>query len=137
MQWSDVRAPKPDRLLRQFAGLTLAVFGSLALWRAAAGDRGGVTMGLAALALIIGVAGLSKPALVRPLFQAWMIAAFPIGWVVSNVMLAVLFFGVFTPIALVFRLMGRDVLDRRGRTAASYWRTGPAAVDPRDYFRQS
>jgi hypothetical protein len=137
MQWSDVIAPKPDRLLRQFAGLTLAVFGTLALWRVASGNRGGATVALAAFALTVGGAGLWKPAAIRPLFQAWMILAFPLGWVVSNVMLAVLFFGVFTPIAVVFRLIGRDALERRRRAAASYWRTGPAAADPRDYFRQS
>ena len=39
-----------------------------------------------------------------------MVLAFPIGWTVSQVMLALMFFGLFTPIGLVFRLIGRDPL---------------------------
>ena len=41
-----------------------------------------------------------------------MVLAFPIGWTVSQVMLAMMFFGLFTPIGLVFRLIGRDPLHR-------------------------
>jgi hypothetical protein len=137
MQWTDVIAPRDDRQLRQFAGLTLIVFGGLAVWRAAGGHRGAATIGLAVFALAVGLTGLWKPAAIRPVFQLWMIAAFPIGWVISNILLAFLFFGVFTPIGLVFRLMSRDALNRRGGTAASYWQPGAAPPDPRDYFRQS
>ena len=36
-----------------------------------------------------------------------MIVAFPIGWAVSHIMLAALFYGLFTPVALVFRTIGR------------------------------
>ena len=39
-----------------------------------------------------------------------MVLAFPIGWTVSQVILAVMFYGLFTPIGLVFRLIGRDPL---------------------------
>jgi hypothetical protein len=137
MEWSDVRAPRSDRLLRQFAGLTLVVFGGLAGWRAAGGDLGAATIGLAVFALAIGLGGWWKPAAIRPVFQLWMMAAFPIGWVVSNVMLGFLYFGMFTPIALVFRMTGRDVLNRDGRPADSYWQPGSTAGDPREYFRQS
>ncbi len=48
----------------------------------------------------------------RWVYIGWMILAFPIGWTVSQVMLAVMFFGLFTPIGLVFRLIGRDPLHR-------------------------
>ena len=43
----------------------------------------------------------------------------------------------FTPIALFFRMTGRDVLDRRRPATASYWKPKPAARDKRAYFRQS
>jgi hypothetical protein len=67
-----------------------------------------------------------------------MIAAFPIGWTVSRVMLAVLFYGVFTPVAIVFRVIGRDLLGLRHRgSVETYWTVKPGVTDPRDYFRQS
>ena len=56
----------------------------------------------------IGVAGLLLPWTIRPLFVGLMVLTAPIGWAVSQVFLAVVFFGVFTPIAMVFRLLGRD-----------------------------
>ena len=65
-----------------------------------------------------------------------MIAAFPIGWTVSQFMLLVLFYVVFTPVALVFRLMRRDALGLRRRDAASYWAVKPGAARAEDYFRQ-
>ncbi|MEZ5316502.1 MAG: SxtJ family membrane protein [Vicinamibacterales bacterium] len=136
MQWSDVTKIPTPRVLRQFAGLSLVVFGGLAAWRVAQGRTDLVTWGLAALGLGLGVVGLAAPRAIRHVYQAWMIAAFPIGWLVSRVMLAALFFMVFTPIALVFRLLGRDTLHRRRPDAGSYWVTKPVVDDPRRYLRQ-
>ena len=53
-----------------------------------------------------------RPEWLRSIYVGWMVLAFPIGWTVSQVMLAVMFFGLFTPIGLVFRLIGRDPLQR-------------------------
>lgn len=69
----------------------------------------------------------------------WIVTAvtLPIGIVVSFVILAVLYFCVFTPIALVFRLIGRDSLHRRfDPEARSYWTPRRPAGDVRRYFRQ-
>ena len=40
MNWSDVTKPPSNRMLRQFAGLWLVVFGGLALWRFWHGQTG-------------------------------------------------------------------------------------------------
>ena len=67
-----------------------------------------------------------------------MAITYPIGWVVSHVVLAVLFLGVFTPVAVLFRLIGRDALARRRPPdRATYWLPMPAPDDVRSYFRQS
>src|SRR5262245_22902840 len=98
------------RTLRQFARLWLICVGLIA-WRCglASGHGAGVVLG--ALALGVGVAGLIQPACVRPLFVALTVLTLPLGWAVSNFLLAVVFFGLFTPIGLIFRLLGRDVLE--------------------------
>ena len=48
-----------------------------------------------------------------------------------------MFYGLFTPIGLVFRLIGRDPLQRARRPGSeSYWTPKPAPADLRRYFKQ-
>lgn len=89
------------------------------------------------LAVIVGFLGLIAPRAVRYVYVAWSVVAFPIGWLVSTVVLGVLFYGMFTPIGLAFRASGRDLLARRRPPVDSYWRPKPAARTSREYFRQS
>jgi hypothetical protein len=66
-----------------------------------------------------------------------MIAAFPIGWTVSRVVLGAVFFLVLTPIGVVFRLTGRDALRVRRTSRTSYWTDKRQAGALSDYLRQS
>jgi hypothetical protein len=51
--------------------------------------------------------------------------------------LGLLYYGIFTPLALVFRLKGRDPLMRfRRPETQSYWIPKPAITDLRRYYRQ-
>jgi Saxitoxin biosynthesis operon protein SxtJ len=137
MQWSDIQFHPPGKTLRQFAGLCLVFFSGLAVWHATTSGRGTLTIVLAALALITGLVGLLCPWLIRPIYVGWMVLAFPIGWTVSQAMLALMFYGLFTPIGLLFRLTGRDLLQRGRRPRAeSYWSPKPSTTDPRRYFKQ-
>jgi hypothetical protein len=52
-------------------------------------------------------------------------------------MLFVMFYGVITPVALVFRLRGRDLLRRRPEPGATtFWLPKDTPQDVRSYFRQ-
>jgi hypothetical protein len=65
-----------------------------------------------------------------------MAAAFPIGWTMSRVMLGAVFYVVFTPVAMVFRAMGRDALRlRRPAETTTYW-TAHRGADVEEYLRQ-
>jgi hypothetical protein len=137
MRWSDIQFDPPRKTLRQFAALWLVCFGGMALWQALVRERAGLASILAVLALTIGLLGLARPEWMRRIYVGWMILAFPIGWTVSQVMLAVMFFGLFTPLGLVFRLLGRDPLHRTRRPELeSYWAPKPAPTDLRRYFKQ-
>jgi TRAP-type C4-dicarboxylate transport system permease small subunit len=138
MKWSEVVAPPPERLLRQFAGLFLVFFLGLAGWRVWHGHADRWAVALATLALVVGLVGLARPSAVRFIYTGWMIVAFPIGWTVSRVALALVFYAVFTPVALLFRAIRRDELQlRRPAARASYWRPKSTPADVREYFRQS
>ncbi len=137
MRWADIPFDAPRRTLRQFAAVWIVFFGGLALYWA--WWRGHPTAGwvLGALAVTVGPVGLVKPELLRPVFVGWLVLVFPIGWLISHVLLGVLYYGMFTPLALVFRLMGRDPLVRRERpNTESYWVPKPAVADVRRYYRQ-
>lgn len=136
MQWSDVTKVQTPKTLRQFGLLSLVVFGGWAAWRAYTGRVGAATYALGAAGGVLGLLGLTAPMLLRPVFTAWMAAAFPIGWVVSRVVLAALYYLVFTPIAIVFKVIGRDPLHRRKPATSSYWLPKPAPSDPSQYFKQ-
>ncbi len=58
---------------------------------------------------------------IRPLRRIWMALAFAMGWVMSRVVLAVLFYVVVTPLALVARVAGHRFLALDRKPAGSYW----------------
>jgi hypothetical protein len=137
MHWSDIPFDPPRKTLRQFAGLWLLAFGGLAVWEYAQRGHGTWALALAILALTVGPLGLVWPRLVRPIYVGWMVLAFPIGWLVSRLILAVMFYGVFTPVALVFRLIGRDALTLKcGEGRTTYWVPKPPPAGVRSYFNQ-
>jgi hypothetical protein len=77
------------------------------------------------------------PPLRRPMFLGWMYAAYPIGWVVSHVLLGIIYFGILTPIGKLMAAFGYDPMERRfDRAASSYWVERERHTDPTRYFRQ-
>jgi hypothetical protein len=121
-------------MLRQFAGAWLVFFTALAL---KAGVLRSTKVGwlLAGLALIGGM-GLVAPRSVRALFVVASAVAFPIGWLVSQLVLALMFFGVLTPLALWFRLRRRDPLQLRKRSAPTFWIDRGPPLPPERYLKQ-
>jgi hypothetical protein len=70
-----------------------------------------------AIGAVLCLCSLVSPRLTRLLYIGLTLVAMPIGFVVSIVLLAVFFFVLLTPVAVILRLMGRDALCRswRGR----------------------
>ena len=67
--------------------------------------------------------GLARPVLLRPLYRVWMIFAILMGWVMSRVLLTVLFYIAITPIGVWIRLSGKDLLDLKFKDGrGSYWK---------------
>jgi hypothetical protein len=126
-----------ERMLRHFAILWVIFFGGLAAWNQFYSHRETLAMALAVLSVTVGPIGLVWPRAIRPVFLVWMILAYPIGWTVSRLVLGVLFYGLFTPIGVVFRLIGRDELGlKKQPAAASYWQQKRPADDKAQYLRQ-
>ena len=93
---------------------------------------------LIAVGAILSVLSFVVPAAVRPVYIAVMLIAFPIGLVISELILLLTWLLLFTPLAVIFRLIGRDALDRRfDRSTDTYWRPKRQPKTIESYFRQS
>ncbi len=137
MTWSDIPFRPAHKVLRQFAAAWLVFFLALGVHQYWVRQHPSTGVVLIILALVIGLLGLCKPAAVRWLFVGWMVVAFPIAWLVSLLMLCVLFYGLITPVALLFRMRGRDLLRRReAPSATTCWLPKETPKDVRSYFRQ-
>jgi len=92
---------------------------------------------LAAIGLLMAGLALVYPRGLRPIFVGLSLVAFPVGWVVSELVLLVLFFGVVLPIGLLLRAVGHDPLDRGfDWEASSYWQPKKPPGGIASYFRR-
>jgi len=138
---------RPDtRTLRQFGWIALVGFGLLALlawqgWlvfaRLEVGTRETVALVLAALAGISTLFSLVWPKANLPIFLGLTLLAFPIGFVLSYVIMATLFYVVIAPVGAALRLVGKDPMDRRFLPAAkTYWIDARPERPRESYFKQ-
>ena len=127
-----------DRMLRQFAVLWIIFFGAIALAQEFHHHRHVLALVLGILAATVGPPGILWPRAIKPVFIAWMVLAFPIGWTISHIILGILFYGMLSPIGLLFRIIGRDALALKPQqSAATYWHLKPQGKDKSQYLRQS
>jgi hypothetical protein len=137
VQWSDIQFRPSARVLRQFAGLWLVSFGALAAWEGAVRQHLALAAALAVLAATVGPLGLIWPDVVRPIYVGWMVLAFPLGWILSQAILCLMYYGLLTPISIAFRVVGRDSLHRAWHSnAQTYWLPKATPKDLRRYLRQ-
>ena len=65
--------------------------------------------------------GLIIPVVLKPLYFVWMTFAAILGWVMTRVILSLVFYLIITPIGLLTRLIGEDFLALRKTDSDSYW----------------
>lgn len=120
--------------LRKF-GLTILIgFGLIGL---AAYHKGAVSAAvwIWSVSTLVMVLSYIAPGLARPVYILWMGIGFVIGTVMSRVVLTVIFFGILTPVALFFRLIGRDALKKYQSSYAepTYWQPHPK-INDKSYY---
>jgi hypothetical protein len=137
MPWREPLFRPTERQLGEFAVcavLALAALATVSLWR---GHGPEWIAGYLAAAAAVGMLYLVRRSWLAPVFTALWVVTWPIAWVVQTLILAAVYFALMTPLAILFRLLGRDALDRRfGPRQNSYWREKAQNQDPRDYLQQ-
>jgi len=106
--------------LREFGllvgGVFLAIAGFLA-WRG-----NGLAPFFFALGGFLLLFGIARPKVLRYVYIFWMALAAVLGWFMSRVLLTVLFYTTVTPIGLILRGQGKDLLDVKfPDSRLSYW----------------
>lgn len=129
------RQPSRSQLL-VFA-LACLVAGAVVAFTHATRGHASVAIVVSALAVLPPVLWFVSPVALRWLFLALSFATYPVGFVLSYVVLAIMYYLVFTPVGLVMRAFGRDPLARRfDRPATTYWEARSPRASPAEYLRQ-
>jgi hypothetical protein len=113
--------PSPEEV-RRFAFVWMfvaAAMASLLFWRHH-------TVGakiLWAASGVVGISGMAIPSIAKTFYRIWMSLAFAINWIITHLLLGLIFWLVLTPIALLFKVTGRDALRLKKLPSGqeSYW----------------
>ncbi len=134
MKLVEINFSPSDRQLRQFGLISMAALPLLGwLW----GGSSTVIWAAAAIGATLAVGGLVWPRAVKPVFLLLTLVTAPIGMLVGELTLVLLFYGLFVPLGLIFRLIGRDALQRKlDRGASSYWQRKRQPAGAASYLRQ-
>jgi hypothetical protein len=128
---------QPDaRELRRFAIAMLVgffVLGALSAWRTKGIGTGSIVLWSIGVTLAIAA---FVPKLGRIAYLAVYLPTSIIGYVVSNVMLGLMFFLVITPLGIIMKLMGKDVLQQRRQNRTTQWTPVKESRNEDSYYRQ-
>lgn len=123
-----------DRQLKQFGWFSLVMLPLIAWFWGATTFLIGIFLGIGALLALLGMA---VPKALKPVFVGLSVILMPIGLVVGELMMMIVFLTVFLPIGLIFRMMGRDRLQLTlDRNRKSYWQPKEIPSQKDRYFRQ-
>ncbi len=136
MQFTDIPRNPDSRTLRQFAGLWIVFFGVFALSQYFRSGNTATAAVLATIALGLGLPGIFYPGLLRPVFVGWLILVFPVGWLVSHLILFLVFWGVFLPVGVLLRIAGHDPLRLKKPEGDTYWERKTQETNLRRYLKQ-
>ena len=106
--------------LRDFSLIWSAIFLIFALFPLlGGGEIKTIPLGIFGMFLLIAFA---CPSILTGFYKVWIKFGDFMGGIISRVILSILFFGMFTPIAFILKLLGKDLLKKKlDKDSSSYW----------------
>ena len=101
-----------------FAGMFILIFALLLPW---IWDKSSPTWAWIVAAVFAGT-GLLVPMALTPVYRLWMKIGHVLGWINTRIILGLVFFVIFAPVALFLKLLGKDALKQRLDPSASSYR---------------
>ena len=82
------------------------------------------------LSLIFLILGLLKSSILSPLNKLWFKFGLLLGSIISPIVMGIVFFIVITPISLIMKILGKDLLNLDKNKGNTYWieKTGPKST---------
>ena len=126
MNFSEIELPSN----RKFGGFFTTVFAAVASYFYYLANFSWAYI-FSIIALILMLITLIKSDALLPLNKLWMRFGLLLSMIVSPIVLGIIFFGLFTPIAILMRLAGRDELRLKFNPKNSHWisRSEPIKVE--------
>ena len=114
----NIKSEKSD--LRNFGiiiGIILLIISGFFFWKEKELFQIFLTVGITFLLTAVAI-----PVILKPVYWMWMIFGIILGWIMTRVILSLLFYVVLTSIGLTLRLFGKQFLELRwDKSKESYW----------------
>ena len=114
----NIKSEKSD--LRKFGitiGVILLIIAGFLFWKEKESFQILLTFGVTLCIL-----GIVIPFILKPIYWVWMIFATILGWIMTRVILSLLFYLIFTPIGFIGKLFGKQFIELKWKQSKdSYW----------------
>ena len=118
MEGSAMKADVKE--LRKFSitlFIAFVILGLLIYWR-----RGEAGLVLCGVGLAVLLCGLTVPKVLHYPYKGWMRLSLILGFLMTHLILSLMYYFVFTPIGVVMRMFGKDFLHKQfDKNATTYW----------------
>ena len=129
----NIKSEKSD--LRKFGitiGILLMIIAGILFWKEKESFQIFLTIGA-----VLCVFSIVIPIALKPIYWIWMIFATILGWIMTRVILSILFYVIITPIGLISRLFGKQFLELKwNEKNSTYWNYRSDKLDKRSYEKQ-
>lgn len=113
------------------------VFGGFAAWFGWFNNQEQIGVLLGFLAAALPIAGLLYTPSIKFIYRALSILTYPLGWVLSHVILFIIYFGIMTPIGLAAKSVGHDFINKvKDKKKNTYWEKIKRPAVASSYFKQ-
>ena len=137
MKWNQISSSATIKQIRQFGLLVGTVLIAVGCWQLYRQIYPIMRIVLWSIGGFLFSGGLLWPQILKPLYVLWMLLAHMLSWVNTRIILGVIFYLIFTPIALVMRIAHRDSLQRKiNKNANSYWTQRTAPENIKEHFER-
>ncbi|HED37774.1 MAG TPA: hypothetical protein ENI76_05960 [Ignavibacteria bacterium] len=114
-------------------GIVLLVISALLFW-----NEKNSYLYFGIIGILLTILGIFYPASLRPINKVWMSFAIVLGWVMTRVILIILFYIVLTPIGIIAKIFRKNFLELKiDKSINSYWEVREKRnFEPSDFDNQ-
>ena len=129
----NIKSEKSD--LQKFGitiGVILLIIAGFLFWKEKESFQILFTFGVTLFIL-----GIAIPFILKPIYWIWMIFATILGWIMTRVILSLLFYVIFTLIGLILRSFGKQFIELNwDKTDSTYWNYRSGGVFEKENYEK-